>query len=76
MEIVFKETKDGERQLELWDADGKVCTMTDVADLRKIEAITDIVNYFENAANEIEIIRRRAIAKGRAKERRAAQWVD
>lgn len=64
MEIVFQETKDGERQLELWDAGGKVCTMTDVADLRKIEAIVDIVNFFKNAANEIEIIRRRAASEG------------
>ncbi len=71
MEVVYQETKDGERQLELWDESGKVCTCTDVADVCKIEAIAEVVNFFENAANEIEIIRSHAAAKARAKEGRA-----
>ena len=68
MEIVYQETKDGERRLELWDADGKVCTVTDVADVCKIEAIVEVVNFLENAANELEIIRSRAAAERRRTE--------
>lgn len=44
MEIVYQETKDGERQLEIWNGGGKVCTCTDVADNRAIEAMVSAMN--------------------------------
>ena len=44
MEVVYQETKDGERQLEIWNGGKKVCTCVDVADQRAIEAMVSAMN--------------------------------
>ena len=53
MEIVYQETNDGERQLELWENGTKVCTCVDVADTRQIKGIVNAVNIVMDSLDEI-----------------------
>lgn len=44
MEIVYQETKDGERQLELWDRGELVCACKNVKQQRAIEQMVNAYN--------------------------------